>query len=78
MRKSISFPLFTSILLNFKFFKNFFKGLSASFFQFSPIVEHFLQSFTRNQGLPVLDPKTPNASETPDLTKASYLKIKLF
>uniref|UniRef100_A0A915NVT0 Uncharacterized protein n=1 Tax=Meloidogyne floridensis TaxID=298350 RepID=A0A915NVT0_9BILA len=46
-------------------------GLSASFFQFSPIVEHFLQSFTRNQGLPVLDPKTPNASETPDLTKAN-------
>nr|CAD2197848.1 unnamed protein product [Meloidogyne enterolobii] len=48
-------------------------GLSASFFQFSPIVEHFLQSFTRNQGLPVLDPKTPNASETPDLTKVMWI-----
>uniref|UniRef100_A0A1I8BZC5 Uncharacterized protein n=1 Tax=Meloidogyne hapla TaxID=6305 RepID=A0A1I8BZC5_MELHA len=50
-------------------------GLSASFFQFSPIVEHFLQSWTRNQGLPVLsvDAKTPNAPETPDLTKVMWI-----
>jgi hypothetical protein len=46
-------------------------GLSASIFQFSPIVEHFLQSFTRNQNLPVLqvDARTPHPSEVPDLMK---------
>ncbi|KAI6240890.1 Early growth response protein 1 [Aphelenchoides fujianensis] len=50
-------------------------GLSASFFRFSPIVEHFLQNFTWNQTpnnqLPVLtvDPKTPNPTDTPDLMK---------
>lgn len=49
-----------------------FSGLSASIFQFSPIVEHFLQShFLRNQSLPILtvDAKTPNPNETPDLMK---------
>lgn len=51
-------------------------GLSASFFRFSPIVEHFLQNFTWNQTssqLPVLqvDAKTPNPNETPDIMKVS-------
>lgn len=46
-------------------------------FQFSPLVEHFLQSITKSQqtnaNLPllVLDPnaKTPSATETSDLFK---------
>ncbi|KAE9551275.1 hypothetical protein FO519_005506 [Halicephalobus sp. NKZ332] len=47
-------------------------GLSASIFQFSPIVEHFLQSWSRGAtSLPVLavDAKTPNATDAPDLMK---------
>ncbi|EFO27913.1 zinc finger protein [Loa loa] len=52
-------------------------GLSATMFQFSPLVEHFLQSITKSQqtnaNLPllVLDPnaKTPNATDTTDLFK---------
>uniref|UniRef100_A0A915PMG9 C2H2-type domain-containing protein n=1 Tax=Setaria digitata TaxID=48799 RepID=A0A915PMG9_9BILA len=52
-------------------------GLSATMFQFSPLVEHFLQSITKSQqtnaNLPllVLDPsaKTPTATDTPDLFK---------
>ncbi|KAI6176950.1 Early growth response protein 1 [Aphelenchoides bicaudatus] len=54
-------------------------GLSASFFRFSPIVEHFLQNFTWNQTtsqLPVLqvDAKTPNPNETPDLMKVVHVQ----
>uniref|UniRef100_A0A915DLR6 C2H2-type domain-containing protein n=1 Tax=Ditylenchus dipsaci TaxID=166011 RepID=A0A915DLR6_9BILA len=52
-------------------------GLSASIFQFSPIVEHFLQShFLRNQSLPVLhvDAKTPNPNDTPDLMKVMQMQ----
>ncbi|KAL3982625.1 Zinc-finger double domain family protein [Acanthocheilonema viteae] len=52
-------------------------GLSATMFQFSPLVEHFLQSITKSQqtnaNLPllVLDPnvKAPNATDTSDLFK---------
>ncbi|CAG9538676.1 unnamed protein product [Cercopithifilaria johnstoni] len=52
-------------------------GLSATMFQFSPLVEHFLQSITKSQqtntNLPllVLDPnaKTPSATDTSDLFK---------
>ncbi|KAI6235402.1 Early growth response protein 1 [Aphelenchoides besseyi] len=49
-------------------------GLSASFFRFSPIVEHFLHNLTWSQtgnSLPVLtvDAKTPNPNDTPDLMK---------
>uniref|UniRef100_A0A0R3RUH6 Early growth response protein n=1 Tax=Elaeophora elaphi TaxID=1147741 RepID=A0A0R3RUH6_9BILA len=52
-------------------------GLSATMFQFSPLVEHFLQSITKSQqtnaNLPllVLDPnsKTPSAADTSDLFK---------
>uniref|UniRef100_A0AC34GRW6 C2H2-type domain-containing protein n=1 Tax=Panagrolaimus sp. ES5 TaxID=591445 RepID=A0AC34GRW6_9BILA len=46
-------------------------GLSASIFQFSPIVEHFLQSW-KTPTLPLLtvtDAKTPGATDTPDLMK---------
>ncbi|VDN03814.1 unnamed protein product [Thelazia callipaeda] len=50
-------------------------GLSATMFQFSPLVEHFLQSITKSQqtnaNLPllVLDPnsKAPAATDAPDL-----------
>lgn len=46
-------------------------------FQFSPLVEHFLQSITKSQptnaNLPLLvldsNAKTPNATDTPDLFK---------
>ncbi|OZC08056.1 zinc finger, C2H2 type [Onchocerca flexuosa] len=52
-------------------------GLSATMFQFSPLVEHFLQSITKSQqtnaNLPllVLDPnaKASSAADTPDLFK---------
>lgn len=52
-------------------------GLSASMFQFSPLVEHFLQSITKTQSsnanLPLLvldsNAKTPGATDTPDLFK---------
>lgn len=52
-------------------------GLSASMFQFSPLVEHFLQSITKTQpsnaNLPLLvldsNAKTPGATDTPDLFK---------
>ncbi|VDK56755.1 unnamed protein product [Gongylonema pulchrum] len=52
-------------------------GLSATMFQFSPLVEHFLQSITKSQqtnaNLPLLvldsSAKTPNATDTPDLFK---------
>ncbi|VDN56391.1 unnamed protein product [Dracunculus medinensis] len=52
-------------------------GLSASMFQFSPLVEHFLQSITKSQqtgtNLPLLvldsNAKTPGATDTPDLFK---------
>uniref|UniRef100_A0A1I8ER02 Zinc finger protein n=3 Tax=Wuchereria bancrofti TaxID=6293 RepID=A0A1I8ER02_WUCBA len=52
-------------------------GLSATMFQFSPLVEHFLQSITKSQqtntNLPllVLDPNTKasNAADTSDLFK---------
>lgn len=52
-------------------------GLSASMFQFSPLVEHFLQSITKtqqtNSNLPLLvldsNAKTPSATDTPDLFK---------
>ena len=58
-----------------------FVGLSASIFQFSPIVEHFLQSWSRGAtSLPVLavDAKTPNATDAPDLMKVGfYSKIKV-
>ncbi|VDK47891.1 unnamed protein product [Anisakis simplex] len=52
-------------------------GLSATMFQFSPLVEHFLQSITKtqqtNSNLPLLvldsNAKTPSATDTPDLFK---------
>ncbi|MFH4978431.1 hypothetical protein AB6A40_005140 [Gnathostoma spinigerum] len=52
-------------------------GLSATMFQFSPLVEHFLQSITKtqqtNSSLPLLvldsNAKTPSATDTPDLFK---------
>lgn len=59
------------------FIFSFFKGLSASIFQFSPIVEHFLQSW-KTPTLPLLtvtDAKTPNATDTPDLMKVRLLTL---
>lgn len=56
-------------------------GLSATMFQFSPLVEHFLQSITKSQqtnaNLPllVLDPnaKASSAADTSDLFKVMLL-----
>lgn len=50
-------------------------------FQFSPLVEHFLQSITKtqqtNSNLPLLvldsNAKTPSATDTPDLFKVSII-----
>ncbi|KAL6723209.1 hypothetical protein Aduo_018239 [Ancylostoma duodenale] len=57
-------------------------GLSASMFQFSPMVEHFLQSLSKGgSGLPeltVVDAKTPGAnSEAPDLLKVVRIPTEL-
>ncbi|VDL81669.1 unnamed protein product [Nippostrongylus brasiliensis] len=57
-------------------------GLSASMFQFSPMVEHFLQSLSKGgSGLPeltVVDAKTPSAnSEPPDLLKVVRIPTEM-
>ncbi|XGW32453.1 hypothetical protein V3C99_017194 [Haemonchus contortus] len=57
-------------------------GLSASMFQFSPMVEHFLQSLSKGgSGLPeltVVDAKTPGAnSEAPDLLKVVRIPTEM-
>uniref|UniRef100_A0A0N5AU61 Early growth response protein n=1 Tax=Syphacia muris TaxID=451379 RepID=A0A0N5AU61_9BILA len=70
-------PLLSGVLLLlvgilYKFYENIFLGLSATVFQFSPIVEHFLQNISKSQqSLPLLildsNAKTPSATDTPDL-----------
>ncbi|KAE9412933.1 hypothetical protein Angca_005433 [Angiostrongylus cantonensis] len=57
-------------------------GLSASMFQFSPMVEHFLQSLSKGgSGLPeltVVDAKTPGInSEAPDLLKVVRIPTEM-
>ncbi|KAJ1357260.1 hypothetical protein KIN20_015366 [Parelaphostrongylus tenuis] len=57
-------------------------GLSASMFQFSPMVEHFLQSLSKGgSGLPeltVVDAKTPGVnSEAPDLLKVVRIPTEM-
>ncbi|CAJ0583870.1 unnamed protein product, partial [Mesorhabditis spiculigera] len=57
-------------------------GLPASMFQFSPLVEHFLQSLTKGTTgcLPelIVDSKTPTSGETPDLMKSMAMPKYIF
>ncbi|CAD6190615.1 unnamed protein product [Caenorhabditis auriculariae] len=56
-------------------------GLTATMFQFSPMVEHFLQSLTKGNGLPeltVVDAKTPGGrNESNDLMKAMRIPAEI-